>query len=155
MVRKAADALVAKISALPGGQFSLILKSLSDVRNDTIVFLGHAIEMVEGVVNASPAYPDDLFEPLSDQDDRLALRVFGIKPLLSPLEKQHSVALLGDMWVLAKSWGAAFKACDDVEDWLSVVSVGLEPYLKPLGCTWEQLEAYRNKHAKWNRHYIS
>ena len=151
VVREAAAALIDKVSSLPGGQFSLQLK---DVRHaeDRFFFLGHAIHLTTGKIEITPAFPDDFYEPFHAMEMELQHLTFGLDP--RPLDaKKRAFRIIGDMCVFARSWTGAFKACDEMDEELSAILVGLEPYRAAIGCTWEEIDAYQSQDARWRRRY--
>jgi hypothetical protein len=151
-VRDAANTLIAAAAALPGGQFSLLLK---DVRHadDRIVFLGHAITLVEDQVEIEPAFLDDFSGPLHDREVQLGPLLYMLGKPISPSEKLQALEIIGDMWVFARSWAAAFKACDHmIEDLGSVESVVRE-HADAAGIPWSEVSSYKNSNALWKRRY--
>jgi hypothetical protein len=150
-VIEAAHTLIAKVSALPGGNFDLKHKSVCEA-SDGIVFLGHRIQTFDDTVEISPAFLDNFYCPLVAAELLIcpSLYVPGCNPKLS---KQEIFIVVADMWVFAKSWAQAFSACDDIDDHLLGVKQSVETFLHELGYSFEALDDYKNANAEWTNHY--
>jgi hypothetical protein len=142
-VKEAADALIAKVAALPGGHFSLKLRSLVHVE-DYVLFLGHAIGHEDGIVQVTPAHADHLYERLEQIEEATCPYAFG-NERHSPAAKEIVFKNIGDMFVVMKRWAEAFIECDDIEFHIEFVMQEIEVYRLAIGCSWDDLNAYDNQ----------
>jgi hypothetical protein len=151
-VRDAANTLIAKVAALPGGHFSLILK---DVRHasDRIVFLGHAITLLGSEVEIEPAFFVDFYGPLEKMEKRLGPMIYMLSEPNSQAQKVEALEIIGDMWVFARSWADAFKACDHMHEDLAAVECDVRNHAYAAGVSWEDICSYQNSDARWKRRY--
>jgi hypothetical protein len=148
----AAAALIANVAAIPGGHFSLKLKEVRHAQ-DTITFLGHSLALEGDKVFIEPAYPDDFWAELEKLDTRI-WRLLWKTPSL-PCQIDQARILAGDMWVFAISWTEAFKACDNVAEFLETALDQMVPVCSALNLTFGDLQNYSNPGAKWKDRYSS
>lgn len=145
----AADALGDAIAKLPGGQFSLKRWPTRHI-DDCIEFLGHSLEMSQGelVVMPTLATLDRLIGRLEEYEN------YARKPLIKlpanfPPEINVRLNALGDAWVLARTWAAAFRECNTITDELAFIRCTLDHDLRWFKQPPEFLDSYKNDQAAW------
>jgi hypothetical protein len=146
---KAGSALVSAVEALPGGHFTLKSK-LGDYANDGFAFLGHWIRLCDGKVkiHPTPTNEDRFFNRLRKLDKLLWKCLTGPeKDDPEVVELAHATA--GRMWVYARSWIAAFSACDDIGSYLEPIAITMKPMIAKLGISVADLDKYESLEASW------
>jgi hypothetical protein len=109
-LEKEIEKLVSAVAELPGGHFKLKLLQ-KDPLSKGIRFLGHDLQLVDGVVQTTvaPHAWEGILKRLNELDTH---------PALNPLpgkktDPKKSLALLAKMLAYAKGWRQAFSQCDD------------------------------------------
>jgi hypothetical protein len=151
-VRDAANTLIAAVAALPGGHFSLVLKDVRHAK-DRIIFLGHAITLSDSEVEIEPAFSDDFYCPLEKMEERLGPLLYMLNKQISPSDQAEALEIIGDMWVFARSWASAFKACDHMEEDLEAVELDVRNHTEAAGGSWKEICSHHNPDARWKRRY--
>lgn len=145
-VLEAANTLIAKVSALPGGDFKLHEKSFGHV-SDGFEFLGHDLRMNDqGKIEIEPTTTNQLL-------GRLEPLFVKLKAEAGKGNKPKAVRMMGEIWCLTRSWANIFRECDDAQFWLNEVKSDLEPIRQKFGITWKEMNAFRPPGATWKGWY--
>ncbi len=151
---KASIALISKTGALPGGHFTLKVEQKRHVTAG-IRFLGHNLILKGAILRVTPARPEEFIAALTKLDNQIQAYVFGTKKNL-PGAKERATDLLGDAWLLIRSWESFFRECDPVviaeyTDWARA-ALKMDWFV-PLKMTPCKIEAYQNPEVTWDMRY--
>lgn len=146
-VNAAADALADKISSVPGGSFKSKRFPTAHI-TDGFQFLGHDLTQWDEGLVIMPTLKalDVLYSRIMEKEQfaRKALIKLKNESALYP-----RLAALGDAWVLARSWGKAFRECSEIGLELAAIRIGLNEDLSWFNIPPEFLDDYTNHYVAW------
>jgi hypothetical protein len=150
-VSAAADALCDAIRSLPGGHFTHnpLKRTPTSHVGDGFTFLGHMLWTDHGkiIVSATTANSDALLNRIIELEDRSRKKTpSGASPAKAA---SYGPNALGDAWVHARSWAAAFRECDDTTEDLAVIKMILEDDVSCWNLPPSFLDSYENPQASW------
>lgn len=139
-VESGLKALESKISALPGGHFRLHSKGLGHLTKGAC-FLSHDL-LFEGTavrIRCSLKSQEEFYGELR----HLTVPESQLKEIGETTHRHKLVEQLGRSWSYAKSWGEAFKLCEDAEEHVSVVRCVLGVAASNWKIPWSEVQAYK------------
>ena len=135
---KEVDALVAAVGSLPSGKFNIELISKRTV-SQGISFLGHEMQMKEGVLRTCPSIwsHDNLLRKLGSIERGLGKLIYVIGSPFGEGEKAAAITELARYLAIINGWRAAFSECDEIDllladphdswnDWRAKVGVSVD-----------------------------
>lgn len=146
----ATDTLGAAIAALPGGKFQVKVEGPFDVAHG-FDFLGHRFRLASGqlIVRPTPINEYRFDKKLLEYDTEIH-KLLATLPKRDPARELLAFELMGDEWVFATSWAAAFGVCTTVPEYLDSVRYVLTDQLKSIGLNFHAIANYKNPDAEWS-----
>ncbi len=129
--------LVSAVAELPGGHFKLKLLQKGPLSKG-IRFLGHDIQLVDGVVQTEVAQHawEGIVKRLNELDTHPALMHLADKKT----DPKKSLALLARILAYARGWHQAFSQCDNAAEIFAFLIATIEERATGLGFTMAQVE---------------
>lgn len=131
--------IVADVKALPDGIFDLVAKSTGHMSTG-MDFLGHRLQ-ADGEqlrLNVSAASAEKFYHTLAALDIEMS-HAYGVAGGIGDLGSskaaittEKAIALLCELREYARSWIAAFKLCEDIDDYAAPIEQSLAGHLEAL-----------------------
>ena len=146
LLEAAIGELVQAIAELPGGHFVPQIVEKSDVLKG-IKFLGHKMQFLNG--NLKTTVSRATVEATLSQWNELERKVGKYGLIVGQTDIDKAKELLARMFAFAQGWRAAFKQCDDVDEYVSAFIAQIEDYAKTLNVDLNEIIALVDESMKY------